>query len=90
VTMHSGLPVAGYQTQSQSRVDQVNGHKVMEERLLRIIDYLQQSGMGDPRWLAIAKTDLEKGFMALNRAVFQPARIDLPDEQTAPVTGATL
>lgn len=84
MTTHSGLPVAGYQQQTQSRVDQVNGHKVLEERLLRIIDYLQQSGMGDPRWLAIAKTDLEKGFMALNRAVFQPSRIELPDD--APVT----
>lgn len=78
--MHESLPVAGYQPQSTERVDRVNVHKVLEERILRVIDELQSSGAGDPRWLAIARTDLEKGFMALNRAVFQPARIKLPGD----------
>lgn len=34
----------------------------------------------DPRWLAVAKTHFEQGFMALNRAVFQPQRISLPED----------
>lgn len=34
----------------------------------------------DPRWLAIARTHLQEGFMALNRAVFQPQRIKLPED----------
>jgi hypothetical protein len=80
MSMHESLPVAGYQPQSTERVDRVNVHKVLEERILRVIDELQSSGAGDPRWLAIARTDLEKGFMALNRAVFQPARIKLPGD----------
>lgn len=35
----------------------------------------------DPRWLAVAKTHFEQGFMALNRAVFQPTRISLPEDE---------
>ena len=74
---HQGLPVAGYQPQTIAAVDLVNTNKVIEERVMRIIDALQAAGEADPRWLAIAKTDLEKGFMALNRSIFKPGRIDL-------------
>jgi hypothetical protein len=84
MSMHEGLPVGGYRPQTTTAIDRVNGHKIIEERVLRIIDALQASGEADPRWLAIARTKLEKGFMALNRAVFQPSRIDLPGEQQAP------
>lgn len=31
------------------------------------------------RWLALGKTDLEKAFMAVNRSIFRPARIELPE-----------
>ena len=34
----------------------------------------------DPRWAAIARTHFQEGFMALNRAVFQPQRISLPED----------
>jgi hypothetical protein len=30
------------------------------------------SGNPDPRWLAIGKTDLQKGFMAVIRAIAKP------------------
>ena len=39
-TEHEGLPVKGYQTQSQKNVDLVNEHKIMEEHLLRRIEDL--------------------------------------------------
>lgn len=81
MSMHEGLPVAGYTKQSMTAVDQVNANKAVEERVLRIIDWLQKTGEGDPRWLAIARTDLERGFMALNRAVFKPTRIKLPEDE---------
>lgn len=77
---HQPLPVAGYTEQTADRVNMVNEHKEMEERLLRRIDNLSAAGWIDPRWAAIAKTDIEKGFMALNRAVFKPQRVKLPED----------
>lgn len=34
----------------------------------------------DQRWLAIARTKFEEAYMALNRAVFQPKRVQLPED----------
>lgn len=85
---HEGLPVAGYQPQSQAAVDAVNTFKRAEERLLRYLDTLAAGGEGlpsvDGRWLAIGRTELEKAFMAINRAVFQPKRISIPEDAIAP------
>lgn len=80
--MHEGLPVAGYQPQAESRVILVNENKATEEKLLRLIESLQMGGTGDPRCLALAKTHLETGFMWLNRAIFQPGRVRLPEDPT--------
>lgn len=82
MTDHKGLPVAGYRQQADEAVQLVNQNKYKEERLLRLIDGLMNEqtpdGMSisvDKRWLSIARTHLEEGFMALNRAIFQPQRI---------------
>lgn len=80
MSMHDGLPVAGYRPQTTTAVDLVNANKIAEERILRIIDDLQKLGYGDPWWLSTGRNDIEKGFMALNRAIFQPARISLPED----------
>lgn len=80
---HLGLPVAGYRPQNQVAVDTVNENKKAEERILRVIDALrnEQTPDGhsiqvDQRWLSIAATQMEQAFMALNRAIFQPSRIE--------------
>jgi hypothetical protein len=77
---YAGLPVQGYQSQPQSKIVIVNANKEVEERVLRILDTLK--GLGpehvDQRWLAIGRTKIEEGFMAVNRAVFQPQRFELP------------
>lgn len=79
--MVEGLPVHGYVDQSQSAVDLVNMHKVAEENLLRHLDALKEAGhQYDQRWLAIARTQFEQAYMALNRAVFRPMRIGLPPD----------
>lgn len=77
MAMHDGLPVAGYKPQTDTAIELVNRNKVIEEQVLRIIDTAQKDGLGDPRWLAIARTDIEKAFMSLNRAIFRPGRITL-------------
>lgn len=79
---HPGLPVAGYRPQSRERVDLVNANKAFEETLLCQLDTMQAAGAQefDQRWLAVARTNLELGFMALNRAIFRPGRVKLPDD----------
>lgn len=37
-----------------------------------MVDALEKTGGLDQRWVAIGKTDLQKGLMALTRAVAQP------------------
>jgi hypothetical protein len=40
-----------------------------ESNTLAYIDKIAQSGLADKRWCALARTDLEKGFMAAHRAL---------------------
>ena len=75
------LPVSGYKPQTQSKVDTVNEFKADEERILRKIEALVVSGDADGRWMAIGRTQLEQAFMAINRSVFQPGRVSLPEDQ---------
>lgn len=78
MTEHTGLPVAGYKPQTQSKIVAVNKNKLFEEELLRLMDEMKDDPEVDQRWLAIARTDIEKGFMALNRSIFKPGRVRLP------------
>ncbi len=80
---HSGLPVAGYKPQSADRVDLVNVNKQIEEVALRRLDALKLDPKVDQRWLAIGRTQLEQAFMAINRAVFKPGRVALPEDEVA-------
>ena len=79
-----GLPVQGYKpTQPQWALDLVNQNKVLEERILRQIDAHKSGEYSlniDQRHVAIARTEIESAFMHLNRAVFQPQRIRLPED----------
>lgn len=90
------LPVAGYTPQTDDKIALVNEFKLDEERILRKIDNLIASnsasiaaglndgtavtGLYDARWANVARTHIQEGFMALNRAVFQPQRIKLPED----------
>lgn len=75
----TGLPVAGYSPQSETNVERVNLNKRLEEQVLRALDVLAEQPDIDKRWLAIGRTSIEQGFMAVNRAVFKPGRVELPD-----------
>jgi hypothetical protein len=78
---HSGLPVFGYRPQSDDKISIVNTNKQIEESVLRQLDALAAQGDIDKRWLAIGRTQIEQGFMAVNRAVFQPDRVELLGEK---------
>lgn len=86
--------VSGYTAQPDAKVALVNSFKEDEERLLRKVEnlidtseYEVRGPLGDSiknrydtRWAAVARTHFQEGFMALNRAVFQPQRIKLPED----------
>ena len=74
---HDGLPVAGYKPQREEAVRLVNENKYAEEAVLQLLDELAARDDVDKRWLAIGRTQIEQGFMAVNRAVFQPERVKL-------------
>lgn len=89
-TEHKPLPVAGYQPQSDEKIDLANEGKELEERVLRWLEKLQivgnpsQGEAGfqiDNRFLALGKTNIQQGFMWAVRSIFQPGRVKLPEDQ---------
>jgi len=77
---HDGLPVPGYRPQSDDAVRAVTAFKHAEENVLRMLDALGAEGAADPRWMAIGRTAIEQGFMAVNRSIFRPDRARLPED----------
>lgn len=77
MSQHTPLPVSGYTAQSEANVALVNQNKRLEEQVLRQLDLMADNPEVDQRWLAIARTHIEQGFMACNRAVFKPKRTQL-------------
>lgn len=75
---HAGLPVEGYRPQNALNVSLVNRNKIHEEEVLRVLDELAESIDVDKRWLAIGRTAIENGFMAVNRSIFKPGRVNIP------------
>jgi hypothetical protein len=67
--------VTGYRPQTAQAVDVVNSSKAFENDLGRWLKQMASdlpTDQLDPRWLSIARTHFQQGFMALNRAVFRP------------------
>jgi hypothetical protein len=74
------LAVPGYTDQSDRNISVVTFNKELEERVLRQIDYVGSHEDYDLRMVALARTKTQEAFMWLNRAVFQPQRISLPED----------
>jgi len=64
--------IKGYRDLSPEEVAAMNAVKQKAEEVGAIIEELQQNSNMDQRWVAIAKTDLQKGFMAAIRSIAQP------------------
>lgn len=79
-TLTPGLPVAGYRPQSEEALALVNRNKEIEERVLRVLDDLYRARGVDPGRLFEGRRMIETGFMLVNRAVFQPGRVRLPED----------
>lgn len=65
--------IKGYRDLSQEEITAMNSIKEKGAQLDELIGELQNSVPGiDQRWLAIGRTDLQKGIMALVRSVARP------------------
>lgn len=90
--VYQPLPVPGYTPVPESAVDLVGKNKIDEERAMRVIDELSRPDASlkcDPRSLALARSYLQTGYMWLNRAIFQPARVPLPEDEAKAPSGPT-
>ena len=74
IPVYAAPPIKGYRKLTASEVDDVNIMKGIEETVLELLTQMQGgSGSYDQRWVAIAKTDIQKAFMSVNRAILRPA-----------------
>lgn len=65
-------PIKGYRDLSQAEVDLMNKLKDVAVEVGNWVDIVLDDPDTDKQWANIAKTDLQKGFMALIRAVARP------------------
>lgn len=63
--------ITGHRQLSQAEIDNINNSKALANQVGEFIETLEKSDDVDKRWLAIAKTDLQKGFMSLVRSIAQ-------------------
>lgn len=64
--------IKGYRDLSKEEIDLMNQIKDVGSALNHIIERVVKTEGVDARWVAIAKTDLQKGIMALVRSVAKP------------------
>jgi hypothetical protein len=64
--------IKGYRDLTAEEIALMNDAKGKAEDVGKLIEVLRDTKGIDGRWLAIAQTDLQKGFMALVRAIARP------------------
>ena len=65
--------ILGYRELTDKELEQVKGIKRFANDLDKLLIILEDNNSDiDKRWLAIARTDLQKGIMALVRSVARP------------------
>lgn len=74
--------ISGYRDLSQGEIDLMNQIKAKETEVLILVKELEEAKFAkmnaekpDPRWVAIGKTDIQTGFMALVRSIAKPGNI---------------
>jgi hypothetical protein len=64
--------ITGYRDLMQYEIDLMNEGKALAEKVGAWIESLEDRGGLDQRWVAIGKTDLQKGFMSAIRSIAKP------------------
>lgn len=64
--------ITGYRALTEAEIDLMNQVKEMAMRVGEMCEVLKQAPGIDSRWLSIGATQLQQGFMAVNRAIAKP------------------
>jgi len=64
--------IKGYRELSNQDKANINAFKEMENQIGLAVTEMRKVDSFDKRWISIGVTDLQKGFMALIRAIAQP------------------
>ena len=71
--------IKGYRDLTQAEIDLMNEGKQLEKQVLTYLEKLNkaefatdENQMPDRRWLAVGRTDIEKGFMSVIRSIAKP------------------
>lgn len=70
--MTKTAPITGYRDLTQQEIDLANELKEPASVVGEKVDQVMGRVDTDKRWAAIARTDLQTGFMALIRSVLKP------------------
>ena len=64
--------ITGYRDLTEGEIGLMNEGKALAEQVGAFVDRLAQLPATDKRWVAEARTDLQKGFMSAIRSVARP------------------
>jgi hypothetical protein len=64
--------IHGYRDLSPEAITLINDTKTLASQVGELIDKLHNDPDTDKRWLAIGRTELQQGFMAVVRAIAKP------------------
>jgi len=64
--------IKGYRDLSKEEIDLINSVKEMGRHLNVLLTVISDRDDTDQRWLALARTDLQKGIMFLVRSIAKP------------------
>lgn len=64
--------IKGYRDLSEEEITAMNNVKEIAAMVGDLVKAMEDTGCLDQRWVTIAKTDLQKGFMAATRSIAKP------------------
>lgn len=67
-----GSTVKGYRELTKGDIEVMNRFKQVSSHFLNLLETSKETG-ADPRWIAMAKTDMQTACMKACRAVAQPS-----------------
>lgn len=71
-TQDEQTKISGYRRLSEEELAFINSVKASGNSIGALIETMEQDPNLDQRWVSIAKTDLQRGFMALIRSIAKP------------------